>query len=141
MTNKMSCSIFIINIELFWKTEKGLTLLGLVVVSTHSSMFQCNWDFQSFHHILDTKSLFLIRSCLLCDFLPSFVLFSDGSPFLHFSKYHPPPISVINFWFFFLELVVFQHFEVSFWTSRPLQLYKTHFEKNNYDENCGAICQ
>ena len=35
------------------ETEKGLTLLVVVFGSTHSSMFQCNWNFRSFHHLLD----------------------------------------------------------------------------------------
>ena len=51
-TNNMSSSIIIINIELFEETEKGLTLLGVDFGSTHSSMFQCNWNLQSFHHLL-----------------------------------------------------------------------------------------
>ena len=110
MTTKMSCSIIIFNIEMFDETEKALTLLGVDFWSTHSSMFKCNWNFQSFHHLLYWKSLFLIRSSFSCAFSLSFVLFNGGSPFSNFSKYHPAPISVIYLWFFSLEVSGFSTF-------------------------------
>ena len=38
----------------YWKFQIHWNMLeGVDFGSTHSSMFQCDWSFQSFHHILD----------------------------------------------------------------------------------------
>ena len=71
-------------------------ILGL----THSSLFECKLDFQSFHHLLYSYSFnYFILLILL--FLIYFGLYNVGSPLAFLYIYHPPPISVISFWNFF----------------------------------------
>ena len=95
----MSCSIIFTNIKLFVEAVKDLTLLGLDLGSTHSSLFQCNWNLQSFHQLLASNSLFSITSCLSCAFLLSFVLFNGGSPLALFpyTIHHQYLLTVFEF--------------------------------------------
>ena len=63
---------------------------------THSSLFQCIWNFQSFQYWLSPVSLLFISSSSFWDFLLNFLFFSGGSFWPNFSTYQPPPIACNN---------------------------------------------
>ena len=67
----------------------SLRLLGF----THSSLFQCIWNFQSFQSWLAFFSFLFISSSSFWVFFPNLFTFSGGSFWPNFFAYQPPPIA------------------------------------------------
>ena len=82
---------------MFEETEKGLLLLVILLGLTHSRLPQCNWNFQSLHHLLASYTFFKCYPPYIVLFT-YFYLFNGGSSLAPFTLYHTPPIYVISFW-------------------------------------------
>ena len=71
---------------------------------THSSVFQCIWNFQSFQFWFSVCRFIYISSSFYCAFLLSLILFRGGRFPFNLFMYQPPSISCNNDWRFYLWL-------------------------------------
>ena len=94
MTNPMCRFIVIFKNIIFWHT-KWIFLSSRLLGFTHSSLFQCIWNFQPHHSWFDSVSLlFILFSSHF--FLLNFLFFCGGIFCPNVSKYQPPPIACNN---------------------------------------------
>ena len=80
---------------MFWRHTKWIFLLSRLLGFTHSSLFQCIWNFQS-HHFLFSLVIFLFISFSSFLLLLNLLLFSGGRLSPNVSTHQPPPMACNN---------------------------------------------
>ena len=71
-----------------------------ILVFTHSSLFQCIWNYQPFQYLLASCIFLFISSFYFWAFLLDLLFFSDGSFWPNVFTYQPLTIAFNNDWHF-----------------------------------------
>ena len=88
--------IFISKTFFFEDTQNGFFLSSRLLGFSHSSLFQCVWNFQPRYSWFASFSLLFILFSSYCYFLLNFLFFSGGSFCNHFPTYQSPTIACNN---------------------------------------------
>ena len=106
MTNQCAVLLFSFKQISPEDTQYGFFFSIRLLVFTHSILFQCIWNFQSFQFWYYICSFLFISSSFSCDFLLRFGFVRGGIFSFNLFMYHSPPISCNILWRISFKLIV-----------------------------------
>ena len=133
------CSFNVIFQFLLEDTQNGFLCSSQILEFTHSNLFQCIWNFQSFQYWLSSCSFLFVSSTSFGGVLLNILFFSAGRLWPNLFTYQPPPIAYNNDWRFSFGMSYLGSSTGVFWNN--LFILKTYIWQRSMKKNYKAFRQ